>query len=1114
MKRSVLLSSAWTCAILVAGSGSLHATTVVGGASNNVADQQFIHPTPESFAVIDLLAGHPYMPGLLMQKITASGKVLFTLTSGYQIAGPTSQPVGYIWDKGVWSAISTPPLPWIYSTWPSVFAGFSVTDMNDAGVVVGTCDAACVPLTWNEFHRERICIVWPADQLANPRELNPGLTPPDARLNFPYRDGGPYTPNFRNTRIDDAGNCYGLGSVSLNWGTYLGYQDDVVKWSSPDASPENLTGNVAVYLTEERDSYLLDVGPAGNVLLRTRKYHPTTDKYEGILADPPLRFDINLMNGEWPRLITDTGAVVFGTHTRTSLYDASGTITPLLNAYGTPSSSGDILTWQLGYLIQLSRRQTSTGKMGYFPFRVLSTQEVYGGYTISPSTPTKVSTNGLIGAIVERSVNLQGAPLSSLEAQRPFLYMPAALKVDSNHDGAINDSDMPANPPEYPLRVGINNNDDNPGTTTEADYINNVVDGPDDLADFTPVYLDIKRLMNILPPSATVRYKLKQADGKLNFVYTSLTQATAFDYQNTSATTGYGPNHAKAAAEAPTHQITATGIDLFALAPDLADRIKNQDQGVILVELRGMTDAPLKLVVENNGVACAEVAVNISTGEVKFEAIAGNAAISDNKNGGTGAWMPGKGVRIFPDSINNTDITSRNRLYVKVGLAGATGNVTLKIIDVDDPSPSATALDPDYNHLVDPNDISGEQGNDNTGDVGGGRSAVFVNNDSTELTCTLGSDGIARINGQLPQLKVSMCPGDNYRVAVAQTPSDLGVLQVTNPSGGGYVKPSDGQSRSFTKGLISEMLTVWRKLHVEQDTMKLIDIIGPEKNYEVASIDSISPAAGAKFVINVDRNLPGGDDRFKGGQLSIEGDAFEVISNENNLFTGADITVADNASGAMASRYASGQLGLITLIDDDRRNGLPEAELPVDITDDFIDSYVIGQYASAYIEPDSSQPNPYRQINFLLNTSPPYPNSVSRNLVDRPDFWSVRIVAAFQCVEKEDGDPDTGQGESLTTGEYSGGDVFIFMEGIREQVRGFMSTPPSQIGRSLYLFNRRANVAHEMAHAPNPSGDNDGNDDHAEGSLMSNPEVAEFKPGQVFTSKTISRLRKAIKWCD
>ncbi len=140
-------------------------------------------------------------------------------------------------------------------------------------------------------------------------------------------------------------------------------------------------------------------------------------------------------------------------------------------------------------------------------------------------------------------------------------------------------------------------------STGTPDYADSVVNGTDDLKDFFPVFLDLKQLLTTLPPSGSVKYKLKQEDAALNFVYTNLTRANAYGYLS-APSTGFGPAFTQPAASAITQQIVAEGIELSA---DFLSRIKDQDQGVILVEGRQLTDKPLKLVIEKDGSIITEV---------------------------------------------------------------------------------------------------------------------------------------------------------------------------------------------------------------------------------------------------------------------------------------------------------------------------------------------------------------------------------------------------------------------------------------------------------------------------------------------------------------------------
>lgn len=181
--------------------------------------------------------------------------------------------------------------------------------------------------------------------------------------------------------------------------------------------------------------------------------------------------------------------------------------------------------------------------------------------------------------------------------------------------------------------IWVNDDDDQgpaagdnvPGQPADkADYSNTTVDSIRNLVDFFPVYLDIKKLLTVLPhTTAGITYKLKQADGALNFVYTDLSKeyltdekrSRAFDYQYKILSTGFGPSFTQAAGSATTEQITAAGV---ALNSAFLTKIKDEaDKGVILIEGRANTTAPLRLVVEKGGVEIAEVALNLKISPVE-----------------------------------------------------------------------------------------------------------------------------------------------------------------------------------------------------------------------------------------------------------------------------------------------------------------------------------------------------------------------------------------------------------------------------------------------------------------------------------------------------------------
>ena len=206
----------------------------------------------------------------------------------------------------------------------------------------------------------------------------------------------------------------------------------------------------------------------------------------------------------------------------------------------------------------------------------------------------------------------------------------AALTVDANRDGVI----LPATGPITPYLIAhtdvitsaspyallVNTRDEN--NDGVADGLDASVNGVNDLANFFPVFLNIQQLLNTLPPSAGNHYLLKQADGALNFVYTNLTQATAFSYLAGTLDTGFGPSFDQPAGSAPTEQISASGVEL---SLEFLQRIKDQGQGVILIEGRTFTNNPLVLTVETG---TGRVVVNLPLQTIQAE-----LAVDANRDG-------------------------------------------------------------------------------------------------------------------------------------------------------------------------------------------------------------------------------------------------------------------------------------------------------------------------------------------------------------------------------------------------------------------------------------------------------------------------------------------------
>ncbi|MCX6937105.1 MAG: hypothetical protein NTU80_04295, partial [Verrucomicrobia bacterium] len=704
------------------------------------------------------------------------------------------------------------------------------------------------------------------------------------------------------------------------------------------------------------------------------------------------------------------------------------------------------------------------------------------------------------------------------------LLVPAELAVDANRDGTITlASDLNPDPElsdqtseKKPFFFPINDDDDNPGTTPQADYINTVVDGADDLPDFFPVFLDIKQLITVLPPSASVKYKLKQEDSGLNFVYTSLTRATAFAYQNaTAATTGYGPSANQAAANATTQQITAAGVELPAA---FLTRIKDQDQGVILVELRWMTAKPLKLVVEKDGTQIAEVAANIATGEIKWESQYADNPVesfkvpsyySDYTTKPLG-WL--EGLRYFTDGADKNATFHRTRINVKVKMAGAAGkSVKLKAFDVDDPTPAEWDASP---AVIDTNDTNGPVGNDNNTGLDattGSYNQIFgtfygptnqVYSDS--IIVTLDSGGEASVGFNL-----SSKPGANYRVAaqLSDSASGIDVLQVTNSTAGKYVSSDNKPVRGFS-GVTSPTLTIWRKLHIEIDSMAAIptEVSSSQKNYATGVIVAEHSTGGPFVSLDLSESL---SDRSRyteqGSRIEIEG----VGTYPNGSFSIFEATAANTVRFYVPGGVPS-VVGRKYKIYDDDFEVIP---LPLTSIAGPVIDRLKAYYAPTFIEPRPAQ-NPATSVGFVLNQGVPplLATSVTwndaQNTADTSYFWQHLVTFGHQGPASEDMDGDIEQylGATLKNGIF-GRYSAIFTETIRDSE--YMNRPrDTNAGTQKRFIDWVAMiVAHEIGHAP---GTNSSGSDHAETGIMQTGGTSNVQ--ESFSAKSILRFRSTTTW--
>ena len=236
-----------------------------------------------------------------------------------------------------------------------------------------------------------------------------------------------------------------------------------------------------------------------------------------------------------------------------------------------------------------------------------------------------------------------------------YLLVPKSdrLGVDFDRNGVIDTSRDTANPDRELVRRQLPwffwVNDDNDADETDGNDIpgagangqDDHVNGTRDLVDFFPVHLDIADLLSAYPPSdPTITYKLAQADGAANFLTTDLTPATAGNYHSDA-------DKAVTLGNATVTPITAGGVPLD---PAFLGRVLTDDQGIILVEARKATTAPLRLEVWRGTELLSKVELPLSFAGVEqmFRHVNLTGAVGITPETYTRGGAPN-----WPDELNN-----------------------------------------------------------------------------------------------------------------------------------------------------------------------------------------------------------------------------------------------------------------------------------------------------------------------------------------------------------------------------------------------------------------------------------------------------------------------------
>jgi len=448
----------------------------------------------------------------------------------------------------------------------------------------------------------------------------------------------------------------------------------------------------------------------------------------------------------------------------------------------------------------------------------------------------------------------------------------------------------------------------------------------------------------------------------------------------------------------------------------------------------------------------------------------GNGCTTFADNPSTNRCPNNGGVRMFPDLIDPTPQESNNAgkrrtidlvATIEPPVQGVT--VRFRVYDVDDPF----------------DDVHGPLGLNDIENVGILEQRRPDGTDNRELvglatlTAPTNADGVARL-----PFTVSMQPGDNYRAAATlHGPTDLTTTATYAKASALSVKTAwdgklvaNGDFTGFVTPVFwSPMLTVWRRLWVEADSMGQVDFTNTQ--------NGIIPAPPTFNATNGHATIPlaplasdfNAVDQFKVGRIDI-------------LTFGSFVTVKSTQTPTVEIQGAppniAGANGLAyTLWDDDAGSVPPFVmvgfDAPPVVLPKIPDTGLMAQvYKDAYVyvePPDMAyyQPTTAFQRNVHDNNEGILKGNENRNLTSTPGFWCVHITSAFQGFVAKDNDPGTEQSspdglqDGLTIEQgvwpftvHSSGSL-IFLETIRDEQGG---------NASAMAALERYTVVHESGH--------------------------------------------------
>ena len=577
-----------------------------------------------------------------------------------------------------------------------------VRDMNDAGVVVGSFPEIG-PWKANNENEVGGGLVWPAN-LSNATKVSA----PSAFRTFEPQLPGTFRQASLRT-INNAGDLFGqvcTGSVRGFLNRTLRVLNSAV-WTAAESPPDILGDASAVNNPSDSETSIwqgsLDTITRANSNGRYigRKLTPTSPMrttfvvgtQSGMIDKQAVPFDPVDLNEEG--IVVGSAGADMVVYVSPASQETIGGASPLaINDHRRPAPSPSsqppatgpsptpirvpqILGWAGNAIVLWERDQDNET---WHPFGLEEMiPQMDGWQYLEPYDMNDT------GAIVGRAGYTDPSIPNAAGEFRTFLLVPVELVPDYNRDGTIDDADRGRISESERWRWWINDDDDEldtggkdiPGALNSNFETTPILSGMEvgtingirDLVDFFPLYLDIRRLLELFPadgPSACT-FNLKQENGSSNFVYTDLRPVSASAYRRQltgtaldNATTLGGTTLSNGA---PTHRITMKGV---ALDPSWLKTIAENERGIILIEGRNSSDRPVVLeVYDKSGRRIVEMRFDVSFAPVEQMYRHKNLMAADGASGGKSDYATGTDIeRLEPEDYPDSACNDKTFVFV------------------------------------------------------------------------------------------------------------------------------------------------------------------------------------------------------------------------------------------------------------------------------------------------------------------------------------------------------------------------------------------------------------------------------------------------------------------